>query len=220
MIMLLESLWAVASGSMIASSNCQKGQETLPDISVPFVVVALLSRDVTLSTDPQVVLEPRQCGPSGCPCPSPCKMSGAHPGEEAISVSRPISRTGGVFWKSRREPCSSLTADERIPSWAQITHPRTGRGLAPGWLVANRPPCFGLRSRFSCWDAHQPNVDSWAMEEPKFGGQAWGRPRGKSLLQRCGDSLLAWSNPLFSDFSFISAKISSPDETSTIISNG
>lgn len=121
---------------MIASSNCQKGQETLPDTSVPFVVVTLLSRDVTLSTAPQVVLEPRQCGPSGCPCPSPCKMSGAHPGEEAISVSRPISRTGGVFWKSRQEPCSSLTADERIPSWAQITHPELAAvSLQAGWWL-------------------------------------------------------------------------------------
>lgn len=91
--------------------------------------------------------------------------------------------------------------------------------LLPDCLAAHRPPWSGLRSRFSCWD-YTP-AQCWQLGHG--GARTWcpdlRQATGKLLLQRYGDSQLAWINPLFSDLNFILAEISSSDENPTIISN-
>lgn len=195
-------------------------REGLPDISGPFVVVTLLSRDVMLSTDPHVVLEPRRRCYSGCPCPSPLRCQVLTQRKRLFLCLGPFPELGVCSGRPDKNHALNWQLTSRSQAGRRLHTRELAEVLLPGRLAANRPPSFGLRSRFSCWD--RTPAQRWQLGHG--GAQTWcprlRQARGKFLLQRRGDSLLAWVNPLFSDLRFISAKISSPDEKSTIISNG
>lgn len=119
-----------------------------------------------LSTDSQAVLELRRHCYSDFLCPSPRKMSGAHPEKEAISVSRPSSRTRAHFQKSRKESSSQLTGPKLGTDYTPENQLRSCSQA--GWQLTDH---LGLASEAGspAEIAHLPSADSWAMEEPKLG---------------------------------------------------
>lgn len=142
----------------------------------------------------QLVLEARGSCYADCPCPSPHKTSDAHPGQEVISASRPISRTQrGVLEVQTR---TMLLTDSRpaVPSQVQITRPTPEHWLRScpqaGWQLTGHL-ALASEAGSPAEIAHLPSADSWAREEPPTWCLGWRHAVGRLLPQRCGDSHLA-----------------------------
>lgn len=86
---------------------------------------------------------------------------------EATSVSRPISRTWGVFSKSDKNcPINWQPENRQFKLSYRLPTQEPAEALLPGWLLANSPPCPCLTGKVSCWEGTpgqgwQPRSPQW-----------------------------------------------------------
>ena len=140
-------------------------------------------------------------------------MAGAHPEEDAISVPKPLPRT---TCPDRNHP-TNWQLKSGVQAGYRLHTQEPAEVLLPSWRAPGRPPYPGPDAGSLAESTHQPKVDSWAVEEPNLGVQAWGGPQGSSPCRDRG--MASWLEAVlcFQDLPFISATISTADKNSSLV---
>lgn len=160
-IIMLLHMTAKASEPLIATGNCQKRAGRASRHHSPLCGSGTLEQGLQLSTDPRLSLK------HGDVATLPACVPLLHRGRLFLFLG-PFSEPGVCSGSPDNHPIN-WQLKSRTPAGCRLFTGELAEVLLPGCLAANRPPCSGLRSRFSCRDG--TSAQCWQLSHG--GGQTW-----------------------------------------------